>query len=784
MAAAQDEPRQPDNLEEWRAAIARGWSVIPLYPMGKKPPIRWKKWQAERASVEIADSWRGQWRGCNLGIVTGEVSGLVVLDVDGADGQLSVSKLGAIPKTPCVKTSRGWHYYFRHPGFTTGNFAGELPGLDFRGDGGYVVGAGSIHESGHLYRWLVHPDECELAGLPAWLEDLLSSNGPENEPEKPQDWRATSAHPNTPDGGRAYVLAALAREARKVEDAPDGSRHQRLLDSAIALGGFYPTLSEREIEDNLFRAFSSRPFDRDYNARQTIRDGISYGERKPREIPKPTPPASIKLSVLPKAKATYRPQPTTDEPEPAAATEEIDLSGQAQELLRSAPLTDAGNAECMAAVFGERFRFDHNRRDEGGWLVWDGNKWSFDEKADAWRAALAIVRARQAATAGIEDADKKKRAFTYLVGAENDNKQRALLRSATRLPAFSTHISDYDRDLWLAATPAGTFDFRLGQLQKPQRDDLITMSLGTSFDPQACAPRWELFLNEVFGDDAELVAFIRRAVGYSLTGDTREQCMFLCYGSGANGKSVFLDILRKLLGDYAGNAAFMTFDADRRSEGTSDLASLRGKRLVTIIEADEDRRLAEARVKAVTGQDPITCRFLYAQEFTYMPTYKLWMAMNHKPTIRGTDHGIWRRIKLIPFMQSFKGKEDKQLAETLRGELPGILNWALDGLHDWLKNGLGTAAVVEAATEEYRKESDLVGQWFDDACASSPASTVLASDAFDSFRSWCKSWGYREPTQNSFARNLTEKGYLRLKLRGKRQWQGFILTDPVLNGGD
>ncbi len=191
------------------------------------------------------------------------------------------------------------------------------------------------------------------------------------------------------------------------------------------------------------------------------------------------------------------------------------------------------------------------------------------------------------------------------------------------------------------------------------------------------------------------------------------------------------------------------------------------------------RRLAEARVKAVTGQDPITCRFLWAQLFTYVPTYKLWMAMNHKPTIRGTDRGIWRRIKLIPFTQNFEANADKQLAATLHGELPGILNWALAGLHDWITNGLGTAAVVEAATEEYRKESDLVGQWFEDCAASSPASTTPAAEAYDSFRTWCKNWGYREPNQNSFSRQLTERGYHRLRERGKRQWQGFIILDLI-----
>jgi putative DNA primase/helicase len=805
-------PQPPNISDEWQAAINRGWSVLPLCPKGpraKQPLIScvkdeaghttgklehdtagWKYYQTHRPDAETLARWETKWPDRNIGIATGATSGIVVLDVDGPDGEESLAKMGTLPRTPCVKTARGQHHYFRHPGCHVGNFVGQRPGLDFRGDGGYVVGAGSVHKSGHIYQWIVTPEECPLAEMPQWLLDLVGDA--HEQPQEPSPPRHDT-NTNTLDNGRAFALAALAGEARKVEDALDGTRHNRLLKSAIASAGFVGILSEHEIEDSLFKAFSSRPYDPGYNPRATIRDGITYGVRRPREIPKPTIDR-IRISPPPKRKATTKTaaksttKTTTPAIEDIGDTEanegeggedvgsegEIELDEEVVDLLRSAPLTDAGNAQCMIAVFGDSYRYDHNRK---LWMAWAGNRWVEDEKSTVDQAALAVIRARQQAAYSIEDTDRKKKVFSFLISSENAIKRKGMLQTASTYPAFATTIGEYDRDPWLAIVPQGSLDLRTGELSAPRREDLITKSLGTDYDPAATAPRWERFLREIFNGDEELIDFIQRAMGHSLTGDTREQCIFLCHGKGANGKSVFLDTLRQVIGDYAGNAAFSTFDADRHSDATNDLAMLRGTRFVTVIEADEDRRLAEARVKAVTGQDPITCRFLYGQFFTYMPTYKLWMAMNHKPIIRGTDRGIWRRIKLIPFTQDFEGREDKQLAQVLRTELPGILNWMLAGLQAWRTNGLGTAQVIEKATEEYRLESDLVGQWFADCCMRSSLSATSASDAYNSYRDWCRAYGYHDPTQNSFGRSLVEKGFVRFRNQAKRSYQGFLIVE-------
>ena len=360
--------------------------------------------------------------------------------------------------------------------------------------------------------------------------------------------------------------------------------------------------------------------------------------------------------------------------------------------------TDAGNAECLALVYGNELRYCHTRNK---WLHWDRTRWMIDTDGKAQRAALDVARIRQAAALRIDDMERKRKAMSWGFTSESNAKRLAMLQTAAILEQFATTVDQYDRDPLLATVMNGTLDLHNGTSRPSHRDDYLTMQLGTIHTPDACCPRWLQFLDEVFGGDKELIAYIQRAVGYSLTGATSEQKLFLLHGAGANGKSVFLEVLSLLLADYAANTSFDTFDAGRRNEATNDLAALKGKRLVTVIETDEDRRLAEARVKAVTGQDTITCRFLYGEFFSYRPQFKIWLAMNHKPIIRGTDRGIWRRIQLVPFTQNFEGRADTHLRDKLQAELPGILNWALTGLQVWLAHGVGTAAAVARATDEY-----------------------------------------------------------------------------------
>lgn len=434
----------------------------------------------------------------------------------------------------------------------------------------------------------------------------------------------------------------------------------------------------------------------------------------------------------------------------------------AETILKHSNMTDAGNAESFEALHGENVRYCHTRRK---WLIWDGARWAIDATAHVNRLALETARRRYLASVDISDNDARLKLAKFATISENTTRIDNALKSATSLPSLRTTIHQWDANPWLVATRKGeTVDLRTGTTKEARKSDYLTAAVGVTFDRSADCPRWTQFLNEVFAGDAELIRYVQRAIGYSLTGSTIEQKLFILHGNGANGKSTFLDVLSDLAGDFHAAAGFETFDASNRDNKRDDLAALRGKRLVTVIEADEDRRLAEARVKAVTGNDTIRCRFLYGEWFDYKPAYKIWLAVNHKPIIIGTDHGIWRRIALIPFLQTFAGSDiDPRLGQKLRAELPGIFNWAIHGAMEWHANGLGTCQIIESATAEYRSDSDLVGQWISDCCYLSPDAKMDRKAGYTSYKYWAEGEGMKPMTANSWGRRMGERPELTKK---------------------
>lgn len=608
--------------------------------------------------------------------------------------------------------------------------------------------------------------------------------------------RTHTTHP----AGRKYLERwaqhKLDYAVERVRTALDGQKHNERYAMARLLGGLIPhgLGSEEQIARALFDANMPKT-GAQRSEYKTILDGIREGARAP--LPLPDAPAQPVYDaggfaccphhqrILDAAKSgngwTCRardsstdsgwcafwwdgdgyivPQATSEDGEP--------LDASATDFLLSAHRSDTGNAECLAHLFGDELRYCHTRKK---WLTWDGSRWALDENGAAYRAMITVVRARFAACAAIDDSEQRKKAAGWCIGCESTAKLEAALRGASRHDTFKTTIDHWDTDAFTAAGLGATLDLRGVVHRTVRRDDYLTMQLGATYDPEAQCPRWMQFLDEVFAGDVELIAYIQRAVGYCLTADCREQKLFLCFGPGANGKSVFLEILTTLLGDYAANASFETFDAGRRNESSNDLAALRGKRLVTVIETEEGRRLAEARVKSVTGQDLITCRFLYGEYFSYRPTYKIWLAMNHLPKIRGTDKGIWRRIQLIPFTQDFSNRSDATLGTTLRGEIDGILQWALEGLRQWHARGLSTPAIVERATQQYRQESDQVGRWIGDRCLQTVNLFLQSSSGYRDYEAWCKEVGEEAFSQKAWSQRITELGFRQSKNGSNRGW--------------
>jgi putative DNA primase/helicase len=398
--------------------------------------------------------------------------------------------------------------------------------------------------------------------------------------------------------------------------------------------------------------------------------------------------------------------------------------------------TDAGNAELFADLNEHFLRYDHRRKK---WLRWDKHHWVIDADRHVFRRAKAAARHRLRAAASIKDEKDREYEYRWAIESEATHRIRACLEQAMAHEKLSDTGEGWDSDPYLLGVKNGVIDLRTGRLRPGMPEDRITMTCPVVYDSSATCPRWEQFLRQIFGDDPELISYIQCAVGYSLTADVSEQCIFLAFGEGANGKSTFLKTISRVLGDYSRNLPFSAFEIGGRSSIPNDIAALVGKRIVTSVETNEATRLNEGRIKALTGGDAITARYLYAEFFTFQPVAKFWLAFNDKPRVVDNSHGFWRRIRLIPFVHTFNGKQaDKHLDQKLIAEAPGILNWAIKGALEWRKTGLVTPAVVEMSTVEYREESNSVAMFIDDCCCIEAGCWVSSGDLFAAYCIWAK----------------------------------------------
>lgn len=429
-----------------------------------------------------------------------------------------------------------------------------------------------------------------------------------------------------------------------------------------------------------------------------------------------------------------------------------------EKLIMPFYLTDYGNAERLVYYHGENIRYCEAMK---SWFIWDGKRWKTDDCLEIERLAKDTVR-RIYNEAGICDNENQRKAIAdHAKRSEANNKIQAMVSLARSESGIIIRPNDLDRDGFLLNCENGTIDLRTGELSPHRKSDNITKIIPVSFDPIAECPRWELFLKEIFNNDSELITFIKYAVGYSLTGSIKEECIFICYGTGRNGKSKFLDTLEYILGEYGKNVDPSTFEDIKKSAGSAseDIARLKDSRFISTIETAEGRRLSENLIKKMTGDRIISARELYQRTFQFEQAYKIWIATNHKPIIRGTDNAIWERIKLIPFEVYFsEEKRDKDLLEKLVAEAPGILNWALEGCLCW--QGLGlypvTADKVKVATKDYRNEMDLIGEFIKDKCIQKENISVSKQFLYNAYSEWCKESGIIPESKIRFGRRLKE----------------------------
>lgn len=437
--------------------------------------------------------------------------------------------------------------------------------------------------------------------------------------------------------------------------------------------------------------------------------------------------------------------------------------------------TDSGNAQLLVRAYGASLRYCHTWKK---WLHYNGVKWVVDESGLIQRRARETVRLMYVAAAGFDGtaAMIDNAAARHALRSESARALAAMVSLARSEPGIPVCPQDFDCDIWKMAVQNGTLDLKTGELKPHDKLDLMTKASTVPYNAAAKAPAWEEFLNTVLDGNQELIAFLQRAVGYSLTGDTGERCLFVLHGHGANGKSTFLNAIQSVVVDYGLQTPTETL-LSRGGGIQNDVARLRGARFVTSTECNEGARLAESTIKALTGNDIVVARFLYGEFFEFRPECKIWLGTNYKPVIRGTDRAIWDRIRLVPFNVTIaEDKQDRNLAAKLESELPGILAWAVRGCLDWQNGGLKPPAVVLEATTSYRNEMDTFSAFLEERCTLNASHVVAARHLGDSYIRWCETNGERPISKKAIGQALAARGFDSFKGQGgRREWMGLSL---------
>lgn len=695
------------TYEDMRESLARGYLVFPVHetlPNGRcscnrpncsntgKHPRTQNGHLAATNDINQLEQWWRLWPETNYGIRTGKESGIWVLDIDGEIGKRNLDRLvsehGPLPETRTVRTgSGGIHIYYKHPGFEIKNTRGRLAeGIDTRGDGGFVVGPGSRHQSGNQYKLISDEQAREAADPPVWLLKLMEKENRKQE--------------------RLPTVAIIG----------EGGRNDRLFKEASRLRGL--GWGESQIYDGLV------------SRNQSCNPPLSEDE----------------LRKIASQAAKYEPNP----------------------ILLSSEQDHVGDAYRLLTLYGENLRYSPERKK---WLIYEGDRWQFDIANRITNMAVATMRetqnaAKQKGNTAIE---------RWVTESINKNGIGRMITLASAVDGVPILVRDLDKDSDLFNVRNGTIDTKSGKVYEHSRNDFITQMAAAEYDPEARSETWENFISSIFRQNPEVIPFVQRSLGYALTGSTSEQVMWIAYGRGANGKSTLLNTIKRLMGTYATTTPFNTFDTGSQNSIGNDLAELAGKRLVLTAESEANRRLAEAKVKTVTGGDDVKGRFLFENNFEFTPQLKLWMPVNHLPTIRGSDHGIWRRILLVPFKERFEGESRvMNLEARFQSEFSGILNWLITGLRDYRENGLKPPKSVEKATEDYKHDMDEIRQWLEERTQKVPGKKASVTEAFQDYQQWSNDRGEGKFTLGLryFTIAVTELGFEKV-----RQSKGYFFTD-------
>jgi putative DNA primase/helicase len=452
-------------------------------------------------------------------------------------------------------------------------------------------------------------------------------------------------------------------------------------------------------------------------------------------------------------------------------------------------LTDSGNSSRFVKRHGHEVKFVHAW---GKFLLWNGNNWAKDDSGKIYELAIKTALSIYTEAANQADYPEQKKIVDHARNSQAKTRLDAMLGLVKHQVAISA--SQLDESPYLFNCSNGTINLKTGELLPPNPSHLLTKISPVEFNPNTQCPIWERFLFEVFNGDKEMVGFLQRVIGYALTGDTSEQCLFFLYGIGRNGKSTLIETLMVLLGDYSTKAEMRAFMEKNGASVNNDIACLAGSRLVCAVESGRNQRINESLVKEIVGQDLVTARYLYQEFFSFKPQFKLFLAGNSKPVIKGNDEGIWRRIRLLPFEVVIpKEKVDKKLPEKLLNELPGILNWAVRGCLDWQKNGLREPKIVVDATSCYREEMDLLADFFSSEVIEEAFSEgekgqtkVSVAEIYKRYTAWCEVSSVDPVKRRTFGIMMNERGFTSKPVfyqgRKQRVYNGIGLREQTRDG--
>jgi putative DNA primase/helicase len=759
--------------------IGGGWRVFPVTAEGKQPLTPNGYHDASMDPAQIR-AWWTEWPDANIALACAP-SGIIALDSDPAHhDETSAALAGDLIHEFATVTQQtptgGLHFLYRLPaGVTLSNSnKGLPPGFDVRVNGYILLAPSAVTyhgddarakgvPDGHRgeYEWMAgrHPYNLNVQPLPAEILAALTAK-PAPRPAAPLP--VDTAQINTP-----YARAALERELDTLARTPIGQRNEQLNRSAFSLGQLVAggALDELDVVQKLGDTALAIGLDERETA-STIRSGMKAGMQNPRGVP-----------VFPEL--TWPSAPTVNGN--GKIHDDADAPLDLARLNYKAE--DGGILDVWLAVHGPDWLFVNGY---DVWHYWHGTHWQPDESQQINISIQTLMQqlndfAHARKKAAGDDKEALAIANAYIAATKRSRSRVASVEGMAQAHR-STRTADLNAGN-LLNLQNGTLDLDTLELHPHDRARVITYCLPYAYDPQATCPRFRRFVREVLvlegttTPDDDLIMLFQELAGYTLTTDTRHEIMVWLSGEGGNGKTVAISVLRELLGGMAGNVDFQTLGM----AGNYDLAELPGKRLIFSTESKRGGHMAEELLRRIVSGERINTRAIYGKPFEFDPVAKIWWAMNDKPVIKDTSNATWRRMKLIPFYRTFSDAEkDIHLIDKLRQELPGILNWSLEGLKRLRENGCFTqAAAADAAANDYRRESNPVAQWIAECTEKAPDNLfpTMSSAAYANYKTWCEANGRSALNSTNFGTEVKRAG-----IAAKRSGRGVQLNLTLLDG--